>query len=224
MHRDGMRRHLPERSERLPVCQVHHRRGTLPLYLVRATGPVWAHGMYGWTPSLCGETGLHVQRTKILARQRTLPSGGLYVQLCRAAMENPAGRTSHHGNGIPECPRRLVGQRRCGTDVGLVYFASLGFYPVCPGSPYYVLASPSFSKATLHLENGKTFTLQAENTSKENIYIQQVTLNGKPYTRNYITHKDITEGGEMVFVMGNMPNKTWGSAPEDCPPSLIEKF
>lgn len=121
-------------------------------------------------------------------------------------------------------PGGLSGNDDAGQMSAWYIFASLGFYPVCPGSPYYVLASPSFSKATLHLENGKTFTLQAENTSKENIYIQQVTLNGKPYTRNYITHKDITEGGEMVFVMGNMPNKTWGSAPEDCPPSLIEKF
>lgn len=121
-------------------------------------------------------------------------------------------------------PGGLSGNDDAGQMSAWYIFASLGFYPVCPGSPYYVLASPSFAKATLHLENGKTFTLQAENASKENIYIQQVTLNGKPYTRNYITHKDITEGGEMVFVMGNTPNKAWGSAPEDCPPSLIEKF
>lgn len=101
-------------------------------------------------------------------------------------------------------------------------FASLGFYPVCPGSPFYVLASPSFPKAVLHLENGKSFILQAENASEENIYIQKVTLNGKAYTKNYISHKDIIAGGEMVFTMGNTPNKTWGSAPENCPPSLIE--
>ena len=138
------RRHLPERSERLPVCQVHHRRGTLPLYLVRATGPVWTLGMYGWTPALCGETGLHVQRTKILARQRTLPSGGLYVQLCGPAMENPADRTSHHGNGIPECTRRLVGQRRCGTEVGLVYFCLLRLLSGLPGLPLLCTGQPVF--------------------------------------------------------------------------------
>lgn len=121
-------------------------------------------------------------------------------------------------------PGGLSGNDDAGQMSAWYIFASLGFYPVCPGSPYYILASPSFTKATLHLENGKAFTLQAENASKENIYIQKVTLNGKPYTKNYISHKDITEGGNMVFTMGNTPNKTWGSTPNDCPPSLIENF
>lgn len=119
-------------------------------------------------------------------------------------------------------PGGLSGNDDAGQMSAWYIFASLGFYPVCPGSPFYVLASPSFPKAVLHLENGKSFILQAENASEENIYIQKVTLNGKIYTKNYISHKDIIAGGEMVFTMGNTPNKTWGSAPENCPPSLIE--
>lgn len=119
-------------------------------------------------------------------------------------------------------PGGLSGNDDAGQMSAWYIFASLGFYPVCPGSPFYVLASPSFPKAVLHLENGKSFILQAENASEENIYIQKVTLNGKAYTKNYISHKDIIAGGEMVFTMGNTPNKTWGNTPEDCPPSLIE--
>jgi putative alpha-1,2-mannosidase len=76
--------------------------------------------------------------------------------------------------------------------------------------------------SALQLENGQTFTLIAENASKENIYIQSVTLNGKAYSKNYISHKDIVHGGEMVFQMGNTPNKNWGGTPADCPPALTK--
>ena len=119
-------------------------------------------------------------------------------------------------------PGGLSGNDDAGQMSAWYVFASLGFYPVCPGTPYYILASPTFETATLHLENGKTFTLKAENASKDNIYIQQVSLNGKPYTHNYITHEDIMQGGVMTFVMGKKPNTQWGAAPSDCPPRVIE--
>ena len=119
-------------------------------------------------------------------------------------------------------PGGLSGNDDAGQMSAWYVFASLGFYPVCPGTPYYILASPTFETATLHLENGKTFTLKAKQTSKENCYIQQVSLNGQPYTRNYITHEDILQGGVMEFVMGNKPNLQWGSAPADCPPRIIK--
>ena len=101
-------------------------------------------------------------------------------------------------------------------------FASLGFYPVCPGTPYYILASPSFKEATLHMSNGKSFTLKA-NASHENIYIQSALLNGQPYTKNYISHQDIASGGIMEFVMGDQPNESWGSNEEDCPINYFPK-
>lgn len=119
-------------------------------------------------------------------------------------------------------PGGLSGNDDAGQMSAWYVFASLGFYPVCPGTPYYILASPTFETATLHLENGKAFTLKAENASKENLYIQQVSFNGKPYTHNYITHEDIMQGGVMTFVMGNKPNTQWGAAPSDCPPRVIE--
>jgi putative alpha-1,2-mannosidase len=72
------------------------------------------------------------------------------------------------------------------------------------------------------LENGQTFTLKAENASKDNIYIQSVTLNGKPYSKNYISHKDIVHGGEMIFKMDDTPNRDWGNSPTDCPTFLVK--
>ena len=119
-------------------------------------------------------------------------------------------------------PGGLSGNDDAGQMSAWYVFAALGFYPVCPGTPYYILASPSFESATLNLENGKTFRMEAENASEEHIYIQSVTLNGKPYTKNYISHEDILKGGTMKFVMGKEPDTTWGTAPEDCPPSLYE--
>ncbi|MDO4165570.1 MAG: GH92 family glycosyl hydrolase [Bacteroides sp.] len=118
-------------------------------------------------------------------------------------------------------PGGLSGNDDAGQMSAWYIFAAMGFYPVCPGTPYYILASPSFPSLTLNLENGKTFTIKAVNASRENIYIQQATLNGEPYTRNYITHTDITNGGVMEFVMGPEPNKEWGSRPEDCPPNFF---
>jgi predicted alpha-1,2-mannosidase len=97
-------------------------------------------------------------------------------------------------------------------------FAALGFYPVCPGSDYYVLASPAFAKAVLNMSTGHRFTIIAQNASAQNIYVQSATLNGKPYDRNYLLHSDIAKGGKMVFVMGPQPNKAWGSSDQSCPP------
>ena len=119
-------------------------------------------------------------------------------------------------------PGGLSGNDDAGQMSAWYVFAALGFYPVCPGTPYYALASPSFETAVLHLENGNTFRLVARHASKENIYIQDAVLNGKPYTRNYITHEDIIKGGTMVFIMGDKPNKKWGAAASDCPPRILE--
>lgn len=120
-------------------------------------------------------------------------------------------------------PGGLSGNDDAGQMSAWYLFAALGFYPVCPGSPYYLLASPSFPRAVIRLENGRQFVITAENASKENIFIQSVTLNGKPYTRNYIAHEDILNGGTLSFVMGDTPNPDWGSARADCPPSLVSR-
>ena len=120
-----------------------------------------------------------------------------------------------------DVPGGLSGNDDSGQMSAWYIFASLGFYPVCPATPYYILASPSFEKAVIHLENGKIFTIIAHGASEKNIYIHSAKLNGKNYTKNYITHQDIANGGTLEFVMDANPNKTWGSQPEDCPPPVL---
>ncbi len=92
--------------------------------------------------------------------------------------------------------------------------SAMGLYQVCPGKPVYQLTSPIFKKITIQLDpkiiSGKTFTVRANNLSKENFYIQSATLNGQPYNQSWITHADIVKGGELVFEMGAGPNKSWG--------------
>ena len=120
-------------------------------------------------------------------------------------------------------PGGLAGNDDAGQMSAWYLFAAMGFYPVCPGTPYYVMASPSFPQLTLRPEGGKPFTVKAVNASEENIYIQSARLNGQPYTHNYLTHQDIVNGGLLELVMGAEPNKAWGARPEDCPPDVMRE-
>ena len=99
----------------------------------------------------------------------------------------------------------LSGNDDAGQMSAWLLFSYMGFYPVCPATPYYMIGSPVFPKLTINLENGKAFTIIAENASSENIYIQSATLNGKPYNETFIKHEDIINGGELRFVMGSKP-------------------
>jgi predicted alpha-1,2-mannosidase len=98
--------------------------------------------------------------------------------------------------------------------------SALGFYSVTPGVDEYVFGSPAFEKTSIKLENGKTFTVLANGNNKENVYIQSATLNGKPYTKNFIRHADIVNGGTLIFEMGPKPNTGRGLLSEDKPFSL----
>ena len=98
--------------------------------------------------------------------------------------------------------------------------SALGIYSVCPGTDEYVLGSPKFRKATITIEDGKKFVIEAKGNSKDNVYIQNATLNGKRHTRNYIHYSDIVNGGVLELQMGNQPEKTRGTAKEDRPFSL----
>lgn len=98
--------------------------------------------------------------------------------------------------------------------------SALGIYSVCPGTDEYVLGSPKFRKATITMEDGKKFVIEAKGNSKDNVYIQNATLNGKRHTRNYIHYGDIVNGGVLELQMGNQPEKTRGTAKEDRPFSL----
>ena len=93
--------------------------------------------------------------------------------------------------------------------------SAMGLYQVCPGKPVYQLTAPIFEKVTIHLDpavyQGKEFTIEAKNLSKENGYIQSATLNGQPFNQSWINHKDIVKGGKLVYEMGPEPNKNWGT-------------
>ena len=102
-------------------------------------------------------------------------------------------------------------------------FSALGFYPVCPASDQYVMGAPLFKKATLHLASGEDFVIEAPENSAENRYMDNVRLNGKEYSRNYITHSDITSGGKLSVTMSAEPNITRGTAQEDRPYSFSQQ-
>jgi predicted alpha-1,2-mannosidase len=104
-------------------------------------------------------------------------------------------------------PDGLCGNDDCGQMSAWYVFASLGFYPVCPGSDQYVLGSPDATAVTVNLENGKTFRILAPKFNKKNIYVKSVKLNGNPYTKAYITHQDLMNGGELTFDLSATPNK-----------------
>ena len=91
-------------------------------------------------------------------------------------------------------------------------------------NPFYEISSPIFNKITFHLHSdyyeGKSFTIEAPNNSAKNFYIQSATLNDKPLDKPWILHETVTNGGKLVLKMGSTPNKTWGSKPEQAPPSM----
>lgn len=100
--------------------------------------------------------------------------------------------------------------------------SALGFYSVTPGVDEYVMGSPLFKKTTIHLENGKKFIIEAPDNSKENVYIKSATLNGKAFTRNFLKHSDITNGGLLKLEMDDKPAINRGLSAEDKPFSLTQ--
>ena len=95
----------------------------------------------------------------------------------------------------------LCGNDDAGQMSAWYIFSSLGFYPVTPGSPDYALGSPLVKAAKIHLDNGKTLTIIANNQSKDNVYVQSVSVNGKLLEGNLLSHQNIMNGGELVFEM-----------------------
>ena len=106
-------------------------------------------------------------------------------------------------------PAGLCGNEDCGQMSAWYVFSAMGFYPVNPVSGEYEIGTPLFPEMKLNLDNGKTFTVLAPNVSRENIYIQSVKINGQPYDKSYITHKQIMDGSTVEFVMGNQPGEIW---------------
>lgn len=117
-------------------------------------------------------------------------------------------------------PKGYPGDEDQGGMSSWYVLSALGIYSVTPGTDQYVVGSPVFEKSTITTEDGKKFTIEAENNSDENIYIQSATLNGKEYDKNYITYSDIMNGGTFHLVMGSEPARDRGVKEEDKPFSV----
>ncbi len=118
-------------------------------------------------------------------------------------------------------PDGISGNEDCGQMSAWYVFSSLGFYPVTPGSNQYIIGTPLFPKATIHLENGKQFTVIANTVSESNKYIASATLNGKSLDRTYLYHEEIINGGTLVFEMTNIPS-SWGTKDKNIPKTEIK--
>jgi predicted alpha-1,2-mannosidase len=115
----------------------------------------------------------------------------------------------------------IVGNEDCGQMSAWYIFSSMGFYPVNSTSGMYVFGSPLFEEVILSLPENKSFVVKAKYVSDKNIYIKSVTLNGQPYDKSYVTHRDIVSGGELVFIMDSIPNKTFGLSKINRPESKL---
>ena len=118
-------------------------------------------------------------------------------------------------------PDGLSGNEDCGQMSAWYILSSMGFYSVNPANGMYVFGRPLFDKASIKLPENKVFTVETENNNRKNMYIQSVTLNGENHTKAFITHKDITKGGTLKFVMGSKPNLEFGKKDEDRPKSIV---
>lgn len=117
-------------------------------------------------------------------------------------------------------PDGVSGNEDCGQMSAWYVLSSLGFYSVTPASNTYIIGAPLFEKATIHLENGNTFTIQANNISDSNKYIASAKLNGKEHPYSYFTHDNIKQGGSLVFEMTAIPS-TWGTLDAHIPSTSI---
>lgn len=111
----------------------------------------------------------------------------------------------------------LPGDEDGGGTSAFVVFSMMGFYPVTPGMPVYNIGSPFFANTKMTMSNGKVFEIEAQNYSGDNKYIQSATFNGKDWDKAWFSHSDIENGGKLILVMGNKPNRNWGA--KDVPPS-----
>jgi predicted alpha-1,2-mannosidase len=100
-------------------------------------------------------------------------------------------------------PDGLIGNDDCGQMSAWYLFSAMGFYPLNTVDGQYIFGAPQLSKATINLDKGNTFVMEAINLSEENMYIEKIELNGEPYTENFITHDHIMNGGKLTFYMSN---------------------
>ncbi len=119
-------------------------------------------------------------------------------------------------------PGSLCGNDDCGQMSAWYIFSAMGFYPVCPGSGQYVIGAPYLPYMRIRLADDRFLEIKAPKVSDKNRYIQSVTWNGQPWTRAYLTHRQLADGGVLEFVMGSKPNPKLFQSKADKPYSLTE--
>ena len=117
-------------------------------------------------------------------------------------------------------PDGYCGDEDNGQTSAWYVFSAMGFYPVCPGAGEYVLGAPYFDEMKLHLENGRNVSIKANDNTDDNCYVNSLTLNGKPYSKNYIKRSDLMQGAQFVYNMSAKPNYSRGTAESDAPYSF----
>ena len=121
-------------------------------------------------------------------------------------------------------PDGYCGDEDNGQTSAWYVFSAMGFYPVCPGSGQYVIGTPYFKKLTLHLENGKQLVFNAPACSDANKYISTLTVDGKPYGKNYFNHTDLMKGGTIDYGMASTPNYQRGTSSDAFPYSFSKEW
>lgn len=120
-------------------------------------------------------------------------------------------------------PDGYCGDEDNGQTSAWYVFSALGFYPVTPATDQYILGAPLFKEVTVHLENGKNIEIKAPENSSENLYVKSLNVNNQPYSRNWLSHKDLLQGAVLDFKMSNQPNKDRGSQEKDFPYSMSKE-
>jgi predicted alpha-1,2-mannosidase len=121
-------------------------------------------------------------------------------------------------------PDGYCGDEDNGQTSAWYVFSAMGFYPVAPATDEYIMGAPLFKKVTVKLENGNELIINAPQNSDSNKYIQKMELNGKNYTKNYLSHKELMKGAVIDIEMGDTPNKNRGTKKSDFPYSLTNEL
>ena len=113
-------------------------------------------------------------------------------------------------------PGGLPGNDDSGAMSSWYVWAAIGLYPNA-GQPFYYIGSPLFQRSTISLGGGRSFVIEALNTSETNMYVQSATLDGRPLARAWLKHEEVERGGRLVLHMGATP-LNWGR--DNRPPSM----
>ncbi len=120
-------------------------------------------------------------------------------------------------------PDGYCGDEDNGQTSAWYVFSALGFYPVCPVTGEYAIGSPLFREVRITLPNGKLLELKADSNGEKSVYINGITIDGEPYSKNYFTRTLLQEGGTIDFQMSSKPNTGRGTQKADFPYSFSDE-